>query len=133
MLFVFILSCVFLRSESSSFLKLLGVLLSFAGATIITVFESNDEGDARNRILGDIFTIISAILYGGYATFLKFKVPEEAEKNFSMISFLGFVGLINVFLLLPLFPIFHYTGIETFELPNQKTLIFLSINSFFGT
>ena len=122
-----------LRSESSSFLKLIGVLISFSGATIITVFESNDDGDAKNRALGDLFTIISAILYGLYATFLKLKVPEEAEKHFDTSAFLGFVGLINVVLLPPLFPIFHYTGIEHFDWPNGKTLMFLSINSFIGT
>ena len=133
MLFVFLFSCIFLRSESSSILKLVGVLVSFAGATIITVFESEGGEEAKNRILGDIFTLVSAILYGAYATFLKFKVPEEAEKNFSMSAFLGYVGLINIVLLIPLFPIFHYTGIETFQWPNQRTLIFLSVNSFVGT
>lgn len=133
MLFVCIFACIFLRSESITFFKLVGVLISFGGVTIITVAETHDSKEAKNRILGDAFTIISAIMYGLYATFLKYKVPEEAEKHFSMSTFLGYVGLINIFLLLPLFPIFHYSGLEPFELPNSKTLMFLSINAFIGT
>ncbi|CAI2368664.1 unnamed protein product [Moneuplotes crassus] len=133
MLFVFLLSWLFLKSETSVFLKLVGVLVSFSGATVITVFESDDDGQAKNRILGDAFTLISALLYGCYATFLKYKVPEEAEKNFDMSVFLGYVGLINIVVLLPLFPIFHFTGIEVFRWPNGKTLMFLSLNAFLGS
>jgi solute carrier family 35 protein F5 len=133
-LFVLIFSCVFLRDEPMSIFKLIGVLISFAGATIVTLSEKNDEHEkAKNRILGDIFTVLSAMFYGIYATFLKKKIPEEAEKHFEMSTFLGFVGLINVVILLPLFPIFHFTGIETFELPNSRTLLFLSLNAFVGT
>ena len=73
------------------------------------------------------------MMYGLYATFLKYKVPEEKEKNFSFTQFLGYVGLINMVVLLPLFPIFHFTGLETFQWPNGKTLLFLSINAFIGT
>lgn len=108
--------------------------MSFGGVTIITFSESNQDKDkAKHRILGDAFTLISAITYGLYATFLKYKIPEEAEKHFSMSLFFGFVGLINIFVLLPLFPILHFTGVETFELPNARTIMFLSINALLGT
>ena len=47
--------------------------------------------------------------------------------------FFGFVGLINIVILSPLLVLFHFTGMEKFELPNTKTLMFLSINAFIGT
>jgi solute carrier family 35 protein F5 len=108
-------------------------LISFGGVTVITISEARDSEEANNRILGDAFTVISAMMYGLYATFLKYKVPEEAEKHFSMSVFLGYVGLINIVVLLPLFPIFHYSGIETFEWPNKITFMFLSIHAIVGT
>ena len=131
-LFVFVFTFLFLRTEKFSIWKLMGVLLSFSGATIVTLNEAKDENDPKNSILGDVFTVISALMYGLYATFLKARLPENDEK-FSMTVFLGFVGLWNIVLLSPLFLVFHYTGLEPFELPNTKTLMFLSINAIIGT
>lgn len=131
-LFVLMFSLILLKSEKFSLLKLIGVLISFAGATMITISESEGSSKARNRILGDVFTVISALVYGLYATFLKLKLPSN-EDAFSMTKFLGFVGVWNIVLLLPLFPIFHFTGLETFELPNARTLGFLTLNAIIGT
>jgi len=116
-------------------LKLFGVLLSFAGATVITLSESSSDGGSKatNRILGDSLTIVSAIFYGVYATFLKYKIPEKYEKHFSMSLFLGFVGLINVVLLVPLFPIFHFTGIEYFAWPKSSSFLLLTLNAILST
>lgn len=43
------------------------------------------------------------------------------------------MGLINIVMLFPLFPIFHATGLETFEWPNGRAILFLSVNAFVGT
>jgi solute carrier family 35, member F5 len=127
MLFVFIFSFFFLRTEKMTMLKLIGVLISFGGATIITVSETKGGGEkAKHRLLGDGLTLLSAVWYGVYATFLKLK----EKKIYSMSVFLGLVGAINIFVLLPLFPIFHYTGIESFRWPNARSFMFLSINAF---
>lgn len=91
-LFVLMFSLILLKSEKFSLLKLIGVLISFAGATMITISESEGSSKARNRILGDVFTVISALVYGLYATFLKLKLPSN-EDAFSMTKFLGFVGV----------------------------------------
>ena len=161
-LFVYIFSFILIKEEKFNIYKLLGVLskhlitiyfflifatsfinsiysrkyfiVAFGGVTLITITESEDSSShAESRLLGDIFTIISAIAYGIYSTFLKIKIPEEIEKEFNMSLFFGFVGLVNIVVLSPLLVIFHFTGLEPFELPNTKTLMFLSINAFVGT
>jgi solute carrier family 35 protein F5 len=83
--------------------------------------------------LGDVFSLLSAVFYAIYATYLKKMIPPEKESEFKFTYFLGFVGLINIFVLLPLFPIFNATGIEVFSWPNKQTLLFLTLNAFIGT
>ena len=60
-------------------------------------------------------------------------MPEEEEAEFHFSYFLGFVGLCNDVILFPLFFIFNATGFETFEWPDEKTLMLLSVNAFVGT
>lgn len=84
-------------------------------------------------MIGDILTILSAIFYSLYATFLKIKVPPEDEKDFQFSWFLGFVGLINDVVILPFFFIFNWLGIEKFQWPNRETLGLLTANAIIGT
>lgn len=133
-LFVFIFSSLLIKDERFSLLKLVGVLVSFGGATTIALSDSNVTNEtAKHRLLGDLLTLVSAIAYGAYSTFLKIKIPEEYEQHFDMGLFFGFVGLINIVLLSPVVLLCHLTGFETFELPNSKTLLFLSVNAFLGS
>lgn len=117
-------------------IKALFVLFSFGGVIIITLQDSgssSDENEDNHSYLGDVFSLLSAVFYALYATYLKAKVPKETESEFKFTYFLGFVGLINVFLLLPLFPIFNALGIEEFSWPNSTTLMFLTLNALIGT
>lgn len=67
-------------------------------------------------ILGDFMAALSAILYGVYTIVMKKRVGDESRVN--MPLFFGLVGLINAFLLWPGFVILHFTGFETFGLPE---------------
>ena len=96
-------------------------------------FSDLENGSQGHSYMGDIFSIVSSVCYGLYATYLQVKVPKEKEKTFKFHYFLGFVGLTNMVVLLPLFPIFHYSGIEPFSFPNKKALVLLTINAIFGT
>lgn len=96
------------------------VALSMSGFALIAIedkHQENPDSGSDKPILGDVLSIISAISYAFYATYLKIKVPESEEATFSFSYFLGFVGLCNDVLLIPLFIIFNYTGFETFEWP----------------
>jgi solute carrier family 35 protein F5 len=136
-LFVFCLGYCFLKTEVFNWIKIVGVIVSFAGACLVTLADpSTKEGESfftLKHILGDGFALVSAFSYGVYATFLKRRIPKAREKYFKMSLFLGFVGLTNIIFLLPLFPILHFTKAETFEWPNGKTVGFLTLNALIGT
>ena len=84
-------------------------------------------------MIGDLLSVAGAICYAFYAVYLRAKVPDEKDEGFKFTYFLGFVGLMNDILLLPLFPIFNYTGLEHFKWPSSTTLLYLTVNAFFGT
>ena len=112
------------------------IAVSLSGFVLIAVEDKHDaeSGDENSKpMLGDLLSLVSAISYAFYATYLKIKIPEEDEATFEFSYFLGFVGISNDVLLLALFFIFNATGFETFEWPDQQTLLLLSLNAFFGT
>ena len=82
---------------------------------------------------GDLLTVLSAMFYAFYSSFLKIAVPTEKESTFKFTWFLGFVGLINDVVVLPLFPILNATGVEVFEWPNRQTFLLLTANALVGT
>jgi len=111
------------------------ICVSLSGFVLIAVEDNHekDDSDTEKPVLGDVLSILSAMCYAIYATYLKIKVPEEKEADFHFSYFLGFVGLSNDLILLVLFFIFNATGFETFEWPPNDTLLLLSVNAFFGT
>ena len=84
-------------------------------------------------MIGDLLSVAGAICYAFYAVYLRAKVPDDKDDGFKFTYFLGFVGLMNDVFLLPLFPIFNYTGLEHFKWPSSTTLLYLTVNAFFGT
>lgn len=120
--------------EKFNCLKALAIVVSLAGFSIIALEDSKgDAGESEKPVLGDVLSLVGAVCYALYATYLRVKVPPEKDADFKFSYFLGFVGLFNDILLVPLFIIFDMTGFETFEWPNGKTLMLLSVNAFFGT
>ncbi|KAI5357138.1 putative EamA domain-containing protein [Septoria linicola] len=120
--------------------KLLGVLASLAGIILISSLDlsgrTNDDehrGDfpektLREIAIGDFLAFLSAVMYGLYAVFMKKRIGDESRVN--MPVFFGFVGLINVLLLWPGLFIFHWTNIETFELPpDWRVTLVIILNS----
>jgi len=118
---------VLFRVECFSLRKLIAVLTALAGVILISSVDfsgqnSDDEhrGDFPEKsfhemMVGDILALVSAVLYGLYAVFMKKRIEDESKVN--MPIFFGLVGLFNVLLLWPGFIILHYTGIEPFQPP----------------
>ena len=118
--------------------KLVGVLGSLAGITIISAVDLSGDMD-KNRgsfphksgpeiAIGDFLSIGSAVVYGIYTILMKKRVGNESRVN--MLLFFGFVGAINTALLWPGFVVLHFTGIEPFELPPDNrvwTIILVSL------
>lgn len=113
--------------EKFTLRKLFGVLASLAGIVLISSIDlsgnnTDDEhrGDfpdksRREMAIGDALALLSAVMYGIYAVFMKKRIGDESRVD--MPVFFGLVGLINVLLLWPGLIILHFTGAERFELP----------------
>lgn len=117
--------------ERFSVRKMLGVLASLAGIVLISSVDlsgNNDENrgnfphKSRSQIaLGDGMALVSAVMYGIYAVFMKKRIGDESRVN--MPLFFGLVGLWNVLLLWPGFIILHFAGVEKFELPPDRRVL----------
>jgi len=129
---------IIFRVETFSITKSLGVLASLAGIALISTVDLSGSSDEHRGsfphksvheiAVGDAMALISAVLYGIYAVFMKARIGDESRVN--MPLFFGLVGLFNVLLLWPGFIILHYTGVETFELPpTGKVMGIIVINS----
>ncbi|KAJ6081253.1 hypothetical protein N7499_006127 [Penicillium canescens] len=114
--------------------KFLGVIASLIGIILISrvdLTKSDDAGAVSDGsegsfphkssgeiALGDAMAAFSAIMYGLYTIVMKKQVGDESKVDMSL--FFGLVGFFNVVLLWPGFFIFHWTGIETFALPETS-------------
>lgn len=127
------------RVEVFTLRKLLGVLASLAGIALISSIDlsgSNDDNrgsfphkTVTEIALGDGMALISAVLYGVYAVFMKKRIGDETRVN--MPVFFGLVGLFNVLLLWPGFLVLHFTGLEKFELPPDNRVVLIILVSLF--
>ena len=119
-----------LAVERFTIRKLVGVLASLAGIVLISSVDMSGETD-KNRgdfphktpseiAIGDILAFVSAVIYGIYAVMMKKRIGDERRVN--MPLFFGLVGLMIVLLLWPVFIILHLTGVETFELPPDRSV-----------
>lgn len=133
-------------TEKFTWKKLCGVLASLAGIALISQVDlksGDNEPDATKRALnefpdktsyelalGDALALLSAAIYGFYTIVLKKTTVSALPKSIHMPTFFGFVGLFNLLLLFPFFPIFHFTGLEKFELPPTPHIwMILLVNS----
>lgn len=128
----------FIGVENFTLRKLLGVLASLAGVGLISSIDvgSGDDTDrgsfphktAREIAVGDALALVSAVVYGLYAVFIKKRVGDESRVN--MPLFFGIVGLLNICLMWPGFLFLHITGIEPFAMPpTARVVLIIIVNS----
>ncbi|CAH8343720.1 unnamed protein product [Eruca vesicaria subsp. sativa] len=124
-LFTFLVSLIFL-GEKFTWLKLFSVLLCMSGTIIVSLgdSESNSNATAKNPLLGDVLSLLSAAFYAVYITLIRKKLPDDDERNgrFSMAQLLGFLGLFNFFIFLPAALILNFTKRERFNALTLKQL-----------
>lgn len=80
---------------------------------------------------GNAITLLSAVMYGGYAAQLKREVPDEA--SLPMPYLFGLIGLATSIITAVGLPIAHLLHLETFGLPSRATLVALLLNALFGS
>lgn len=128
-----------LKTENFSTLKLMAVCASVLGVALVSKYDGEGEtpgkpnaSSPRAPLFGDFLALMSAFFYGCYTVLLKVRIQNESRINMSL--FFGFVGLFNLLLLWPVFGLLHWTGVETFELPNDPRVVYMIvINALVGT
>lgn len=128
-LFTLILS-VLLRVEKFQYYKVIGVLLTFGGVILVSLTDTSDSS-GKDTIIGDLLALFSACTYAIYVTMYK-KVVKN-EESFDNTLFLGFLGFFNMLIIWPVLLIFNYLKFEVFELPHGMVILYLLLNSLFGT
>jgi len=134
--FCLIFSLIFLK-EPIVWSNMIGIAIVFGASSWIAWMDgrtgsegvSEDEDISSSKhLLGNIFAILAAFIYGGYSVLLKFWIKDDSRLSMSL--YLGLVGFWNVIGLWPLFFLFDHFGLETFQLPKKKTICFLVLNGF---
>jgi solute carrier family 35 protein F5 len=107
--FTFALSLLFLK-ESFRWSKLLGVVVTLAGAALVAYSDRTAPDEGANVWWGDALALFSAVMYALYTTAIRRLVPDGSD--ISMNAFFGFLGLFNSLLLSPVVGILHATKVE---------------------
>lgn len=107
--------------ERVNYFKVMGLMLSLGGIVVINEFDSSSVHHSKIAVIcGNTLALSGAFIYGVYTTLLKLKTVDKntgLERNLDTSVFFGLVGLLNLLLFCPFMIIFHFTGIESFELP----------------
>lgn len=122
-------------------LKVVGIVLSFIGVTVVTRLDALTSDTVPNTpttgllvLWGNALALFGALIYGVYTILLKFKTMVRLsgqERTLDTHLFFGFVGLFCLVSLWPFVIFFHFTGVEPFELPPTKhVVVLLLINAF---
>jgi solute carrier family 35, member F5 len=127
-LFTFFFALCILR-DRFSWQKLSGVGITFAGIAFIA--SADESGGGQSTLIGDALALASAVFYGLYTIFLRWRIPDEERIHMPM--FFAFVGCLNVLLFWPIFCILDWFGLESFELPSSTVLMWLLLNGIIGT
>ena len=129
-LFTLMLAAIFPSTPTDriSLTKLVAVLFTISGVLLVSYSDLKLEDGLP---LGSLWTVAGALFYSSYIVFLRRKIDHEDKLDVPM--FFGFVGLFCFAFLWPVFLLLHFTGHETFELPNRVQLLAMLVNGVVGT
>jgi solute carrier family 35, member F5 len=114
-----------------------GVVLSIIGIILISAYgglDKNGRGrfDPDTQWIGYLSAILSSVFVAFYEVFYaQLVVPSRPSVTFSLYM-TGCIGAVSLIGGIPVFPILHYTGIETFELPDANGWMYILLVSVLG-
>ncbi|MEM6515538.1 MAG: DMT family transporter [Bacteroidota bacterium] len=91
---ILVLSAFFLNEKLTK-LKILGVILGFAGGVLLTILGKSTR-TADNVLLGNIFVFLNALFYSGYVILVK-----KLTAKYHPFSFIKWLFLIGIFIVVP--------------------------------
>lgn len=109
--------------EKVTFGKIIGIILCFFGATIIT-FEDDTNNNNRS-VTGDFIALLASLGYGIYTTMIRFMIPNENKISMQLV--LGYIGLVNLVMAAPILLV-EYDKIYKLSL---EIIGFLVVNGIF--
>jgi solute carrier family 35 protein F5 len=72
-----LLFAAWLRLESASYVKIIGVVICFVGAITTGLADSKGGGGPADSVGGDVIAVLGAAGYGLYTTTIRYLVPED--------------------------------------------------------
>jgi solute carrier family 35, member F5 len=115
--------------ERFSLTKLVAACLTVVGVAIISWYDTTNSG--IDSLYGDAISVLSAFLFGLYATQLKKHMPDEAVASMAMLF--GFMGGLIAVAGWPIFFILHWTGAEKFQIPSGRVTGLLALDALVGS
>jgi len=117
---------IFILGDSITILKVFSVISCIIGVIVVALFGNNNDNSSQTNVFGLIMVSVSALTFAIYEVALGKMVSHTTSTSLSKsVLILGFIGIWTSILLWPFFIIFHYTGVETFELPYNNNLLAL--------
>lgn len=130
-IFTFILGLLILREEFR-IVKIFAIMFTLGGVVLIGLSDLDSVGEGE-QLIGDAIILGSAFTLSLYSILLCYYIPPEKEESISMFMILAFVGFFILICGAPILGILHLTEWEKFRTPSPKILLFLTLNSIFGT
>jgi solute carrier family 35, member F5 len=118
-------------AERFSVAKLVSSFFTIAGVALISGYDSKSSNKAEGTV-GDVVSVIAALLYSMYSIVLKLHGPSEGDATTTAMLF-GMIGGLIAISLWPLFFLFHLVRWETFDFPSARVFGLLSLNAVLGT
>ncbi|GJD11084.1 Uncharacterized vacuolar membrane protein [Galdieria sulphuraria] len=119
----------YFRVERLSWVKFLYVLLNFVGVVFVTWSDNASRGS--RTLIGDFFSIFSALFYSFYVLFLQIRLLHSSPLDISELF--GWMGLVMMICLLPIIFLWNILGFEKLALPSFQSFLFLIMNALIGT
>jgi drug/metabolite transporter (DMT)-like permease len=113
---VFIFSAILLK-EKIQFLKTIGIISGFIGASILVLYTSKTGINAPNIPLGNVLFILNSFAYGLYLVLVK-----PLIEKYNIITLLKWLFLLAIFLNLPV-TFNEFTSVKWADLPIKNAVL----------
>lgn len=114
---IILVASSFFLKEKVTPLKIIGVLLGFAGALVLTIYGKSTRA-ADNVLLGNTFVFINAISYSIYIIIIK-KLTEK----YHPFTFIKWLFLFGLFMVLP----FGYSEVQEIQWHTFTPSVYFSV------
>ncbi|KAI9983406.1 hypothetical protein PInf_007430 [Phytophthora infestans] len=94
--FVYLFSICFLHDQAS-LKKLCGVLTSFVGVALITIYQGGEVESTQNTsVVACVLVVIQTMIVGGYAVAYRVFVGEEVVDASTILTLTGICGAVTL-------------------------------------